>query len=165
MIETHPQSGRLTMSATEAARVLRRDIRTVRRMIETGEIAGGAQQGPKQRRWYVYVDQLPMQRGGKTRRSVEQLAAEVVGLRADNAELHAKTSDLITRVVSSDETNRLVMAARTTLRESMDDYQSATSQLIRAASCFRRAVDHFYSAVEEMQEANGRLNAVLSQQT
>ncbi len=53
-----PQVGRPTTTVPAAARVLGIDVRTVRARITRGELAGGAVEGLRRRRWFVYSDAL-----------------------------------------------------------------------------------------------------------
>jgi hypothetical protein len=56
---SRPSRNRPVTGVPEAARILGRDVRTVRRMIEAGELEGGAARGHQRRQWFVYSDQLP----------------------------------------------------------------------------------------------------------
>lgn len=53
-----PQVGRPTTTVPAAARVLGIDVRTVRARITRGELAGGAVEGLRRQRWFVYSDAL-----------------------------------------------------------------------------------------------------------
>jgi hypothetical protein len=165
-IETRPQEGRPAMSAREAARILRRDVRTVRRMIEDGEIAGGAQPGQKYRRWYVYIDRLPST--AAPRRADAHAGAEVHTLRAENARLQADNTELRARLMSTEETNRLLLASQATLREAVTDYQSSIAEVLagldgyrQAADGYRDSAEHFHRGVTALQASNAKLNTVL----
>jgi Mg2+ and Co2+ transporter CorA len=167
-METRPQEGRPATSAKEAARLLRRDIRTVRRMIEDGELDGGASPGPnRRRRWFVYVDQLPGSRP-PTQPRPTPVAPEIAQLREEIAQLRA-------RVMSGDETNRLLVASHATLRDTMAEYQTVMSEILAAADGFRQAADqyrgagdlyrdsaqHYQRAVSGLQQINTKLNTML----
>lgn len=155
-LETRPQVGRPVISAREAARQLRLDPRTVKKKIEAGELAGGVHPGPKQRRWYVYADQVLTDAG-----ELGRLRTEVVHLRADNADLQAQ-------LLAAQETNRLLLASQAQMRESLQNYQQSAAEVTSAASGFRDAADGYRAAAQgferataHLQTSNASLNEVL----
>lgn len=171
-IETRLQKGRPAMSAREAARILRRDVRTVRRMIEDGEIDGGAQPGQKYRRWYVYIDQLPSaappRRGRAPASPTKHTVAEVNTLRAQKDRLQADNTELRARLMSAEETNRLLLASQATLREAVTDYQSSVAEILagidgyrQAADGYRDSAEHFHRGATTLQATNAKLNTLL----
>lgn len=155
-LEARPQVGRPVISAREAARQLRLDPRTVQKRIEAGELAGGVHPGTKQRRWYVYADQVLTDAG-----ELGRLRAEVAHLRADNADLQAQ-------LVASQETNRLLLASQAQMREALQNYQQSATEITSAASGFRDAADGYRTAAQgferaasQLQTSNARLTDVL----
>lgn len=156
-LETSPQPGRPVMTARQAARTLRKDLRTVRRMIERGELAGGAEQGPKYQRWYVYVDQLtgPAVAGTSFAiPSVAVLAAEVQRLQASNADLGAK-------LLAAEESNRVLLAAQATQRDAFIQYRQSVDDIISGAAGYRAAAEHFERATAGLQASGALLANVI----
>ncbi|MEE3755230.1 helix-turn-helix domain-containing protein [Mycobacterium intracellulare] len=155
-LETSPQPGRPVMTARQAARTLRLDVRTVRRMIERGELAGGAEQGPKQQRWYVYADQLTPSAGDKPsaddRASV--LASEVRRLQAANTDLTAKLQ-------ASEEINRILLAAQATQREAFAIRNKAVDEILSGIAGYRTAAEHFERATTGLQATASLLTGVV----
>lgn len=184
-LETRPQVGRPAMTAPEAARVMRLDVRTVRKLIAAGQLAGGAQTGPgSRRRWYVYVDQLPGSGAlPSTTSPVDPHASEIAALRDENARLHAENThlhdtnaDLRAQLVSAEETNRQLLAAQATLREAVTGFQETMSRVVvdgvagfqRAAEGYRAVADeyrgsaeHLHRAVTDLARTNSQLTSVL----
>lgn len=101
-----PQRGRPVTAVPVAARLLGRDVRTVRRMIESGELEGAVVPGRQRRRWFVYSDQLPgfaPSTSPRLRSGSEQ--SELAVLREENADLRA-------RAQAAEEGERLLLAKR-----------------------------------------------------
>ncbi|MBY6388575.1 helix-turn-helix domain-containing protein [Rhodococcus erythropolis] len=154
MTETSPEPGRPVMTAREAGRVLRKDPRTIRRMIESGELAGGAEHGAQRRRWFVYADQVDPHSG----KSHSASAPEV---RATDDRLRADIDDLRGRLASSEETVRLLLASQSTMREALADYQRSVDDLLSGTTAFRDAAAHFQNAAANLHGSNTKLNAVV----
>jgi hypothetical protein len=153
-IETSPEPGRAVMTAREAARVLRKDHRTIQRMIQDGELDGGADPSGQRRRWYVYTDQIGRSGLISSRPDAPDLLTENERLREENTELRA-------RLLSSEESNRLLLASQATMREALTDYQSSVDELLAGATGFREAAGHFQNAAAGLQASNSKLNAII----
>lgn len=154
--ETSPQQGRPVMTAREAARLLRKDPRTIRRMIESGELAGGAHPGPQRRRWYVYADQFgrPAQSAAASQLDhADAVATERDRLLRENAELRAELS-------STRYAYHVVLASQAMMREAVDDYQRSVDEILTGTNAFRDAAVHFQAAVVGLQASNTKLNKV-----
>lgn len=155
-IEVAPEPGRPVMTAREAARLLRKDPRTVQRMIESGELAGGAQPCAQRRRWYVYADQFnrPAAETARARPvTADDVAVERDRLIQENAELRAE-------LISTREAYRLVLASQATMRDALNDYQRSVDDVLAGANAFRDAAAHFQAAVTGLQSSNAKLNEV-----
>ena len=133
--------------------MMRRDVRTVRRMIQDGDLEGGAHLGPKQRRWYVYLDQLaPASVSGKDLPSGRDhaddasLGAEIRVLRAENDELRAQ-------VVAANEAARLLMAAHATLLDAVERHRMSTAEMAGAADGYRMAAEGYQTSAERYRQA------------
>jgi len=156
-LETSPQPGRPVMTAPQAARTLRKDLRTVRRMIERGELAGGAEQGPKYQRWYVYADQLtgPAVAGTSSATTSDTaLTSEIQRLQASNAELRAK-------LLAAEDTNRVLLAAQATQREAFIQYRQSVDDILAGAAGYRAAAEHFERATTGLQTSGAMLTNVI----
>ncbi|GAT01868.1 putative uncharacterized protein [Mycolicibacterium fortuitum subsp. acetamidolyticum] len=153
--EKSPQPGRPVMTAREAARLLRKDPRTIQRMIEDGELDGGAHQGPQRRRWFVYADQFnrPSAEIAPAAQAASDVAAERDRLLLENADLRAE-------LISTKEAYRLVLASQATMHEALTDYQRSVDELLAGTTAFRDAAAHFQAAVSGLQSSNSKLNQV-----
>ncbi|GAT07678.1 hypothetical protein H7I77_09990 [Mycolicibacterium novocastrense] len=149
-IESHPQADRHVISARQAARILRRDVRTIRRMIESGALQGGATAGPKQKRWYVYVDQLPPA-------SSEQPTPSATG--------SDEVADLKAQIVTLQETNRLLSASHALTLAAMEDYKAGAEGFRIAAEGYRQAALKYQSAAEGFHGALEHQRDALAQFT
>ena len=155
MTETSPDPGRPVMTAREAGRVLRKDPRTIRRMIESGELAGGAEPGAQRRRWFVYTDQVDSRSGSSHSARAPESRPSEERLREDNA-------DLRSRLASSEETVRLLLASQATMREALADYQRSVDDILSGTTAFRDAAAHFQNASANLHASNTKLNAVVN---
>lgn len=154
-IETSPQPGRPVMTAREAARLLRKDPRTIQRMIDSGELAGGAHLGPQRRRWYVYADQFgrPGEAVNKELERSDSVEIERDRLLRENAELRAE-------LISTRDAYHVVLASQATMREAIADYQRSVDEILTGTNAFRDAAVHFQAAVVGLQASNTKLNEV-----
>lgn len=159
-LETRPQVGRPVISAREAARQLRLDPRTVKKRIESGDLAGGVHRGPKQPRWYVYADQILTH--------ADADSGELGQLRTEVAHLHADRADLQAQLLAAQETTRLLLASQAQMREALQNYQLSAAEITSAASGFRDAADGYRTAAQgferatsQLQTSNACLNEVL----
>jgi hypothetical protein len=165
---SRPQRGRPVTGVPEAARILGRDVRTVRRMIESGELEGGAAPGRQRRHWFVYTDQLvpfaPASGGAGNRAE----RAELAGMRAELARMRAENADLRARAVAAEEGERLLLAGHAPLRETLRESQSTIAALLaahestnRGADGYRAAADGYRAAAEDFRDgAAGYLQVV-----
>jgi hypothetical protein len=155
--ETSPEPGRAVMTAREAARVLRKDHRTVQRMIQDGDLDGGADPSGQRRRWYVYTDQI----GPSGLIPHRDVGAAVPDLLAENERLREENTDLRARLLTSEESYRLLLASQATMREALTDYQSSVDELLAGTTGFREAAGHFQNAAAGLQASNSKLNAII----
>ncbi len=138
---------RAVVPAVEAARLLQRDVRTVRRMIQTNEIDGYEKQANSRSHWYVYADQLP-----------GAVAAPVAGtsvedqLRAENAQLRAE-------LASAYEVIRLSQAAQAIATTAVQDYRQAAELDDVVAEGLRVAMEGVQQVVQASQSKAGRFKA------
>ncbi|WP_241474177.1 hypothetical protein [Mycolicibacterium neoaurum] len=177
--DTRPQRGRLKVSAPDAARLLQRDVRTIRRMIEDGEIAGGATSGGKQRRWWVYADQLPQEATdrrssptatGESDKGSEDTARTIAALSQQNQELGAQLNaataanlELRVQLSSATEANQLLLAAQANLIDIVDQYRSSVAEAIGATDGYRQAADGYRDAAERYSQATAGFQATTDQ--
>lgn len=151
VIESRPQSGRPVISAREAARILRRDVRTVRRMIESGDLQGGATAGPKQKRWYVYADQI------------RDTAAATPTEQASSATSSAdELADLKAQIVALQESHRLLSASHALSLAALEDYKAAAEGFRIAADGYRTAADGYREAAQKYQSSADGFHGALT---
>lgn len=155
-MDTSPEPGRPVMTAREAGRVLRRDPRTIRRMIESGELAGGADPSGQRRQWFVYTDQIssPALNAGSAGPGDENL-------REENARLQLEVAGLRARLISSEEAYRLILASQSTMRDALSDYQRSVDALLAGTNGYRDAAVQFQNAAAGLQSSNSKLNAII----
>lgn len=149
--QTRPEPGRPIVTARQAAALLRRDVRTVRRMIQDGELEGGAQQRDKQQRWFVYLDQLDT-RGARPAAAAGATAAQL-------DELQAEVADLRAQVVSSNETSRLLLAAHATILAAVEEYRAGGEEIQTICDGYRSAADAYRQTSEGYRRASGNFQA------
>lgn len=136
-----PQRGRETVSANKAAKLLRKDRRTVQKMIEDGEIAGGIYPGGKQNRWWVYLDQLV-----DTAPRPEQ-----VDLLAENTQLRAQ-------VAETEDLRRRLGAAEAKISFQNEELASMRSSNIELTA----AMGAIVAATEKMREGHRQTQAAVN---
>lgn len=158
MPDCTPELGRAVMTAREAGRVLGKDPRTIRKMIESGQLAGGAEQGPERKRWFVYADQIA------TNPTTATLSPSHTpeNLHAENARLQQELNDMRGRLASSEESVRLLLASQAAMRDALNDYQRSVDDLLAGTSAFRDAALRFESAATNLQSSNSKLNTIAS---
>lgn len=139
-----PEPGRPWVSARRAAHLLRRDPRTVRKMVRDREIDGGQQVAGG---WFVYTDQPPF------------VTPSAPNLADENARLRA-------RAEAAEEANRGLLTAQAALLGALDDYQRGAESLRQAldveqershlyhqaAESYRRSADSFATAVNAFRD-------------
>lgn len=159
---SRPQRGRPVTGVPQAARMLGRDVRTVRRMIESGELEGGASLADKRRQWFVYTDQ-PLFQAPAPRRAAQPDQGEIAALRAENADLRA-------RAIAAEEGERLLLAGQATLRDALRQSQStlaavmtANESMLRGAEGYRVAADGYRTAADEFRQGAAGYVEVVSQ--
>ena len=150
-IESRPEDGRAVISAREAARILRRDVRTVRRMIQDGDLEGGATAGAKQRRWFVYLDQLPTHAPAPATHGSDDIesaaaAATIAAQRAENLELRVQLG-------SAQETARLLIASQAGILEAVEQYRVSVAEIVSAADGYRVAADGYQQSADHFRRA------------
>jgi len=131
--------------ATQAAKALGLDVRTVRRMIASGELEGGSVPKPQRKQWFVYSDQLPGS-WAPTAAVPPGMGAEVAALRLENADLRA-------RAVSAEEGERLLLAGHQQLRDAVRESQAVLAAMLSAQAHVDRGVEGYRVAAEGFQQA------------
>ena len=124
-VESQPR-GRVVPLA-EAAKRLGNDRRTVISRIKAGTIRGGAQPGKQRLRWYVYADQLP-------------------GDPTSAAEDSSVVADLLGKLATEREANRLLLAAQANLQSGNEGYR-------KLVESYREVVESFRLAAEQNRDA------------
>ena len=131
--------------ATQAAKALGLDVRTVRRMIASGELEGGSVPKPQRKQWFVYSDQLPGS-WAPTAAVPPGTGPEVAALRLENADLRA-------RAVSAEEGERLLLAGHQQLRDAVRESQAVLAAMLSAQAHVDRGVEGYRVAAEGFQQA------------
>lgn len=153
-LETQPQPGRETISANKAHRLLGYDRRTIQKMIAEGTLEGGARPG-KQRRWYVYVDQLEQK---------PTPAAPAAPPRpTDYAAVVDENNRLRAGLVSANEENALLRAAHAEILEAVASQRTATDDALQAVDLFRQAFAKSESGWQHLSKALTLYNSALGQ--
>lgn len=144
-IQRAPQPGRPTVSLRQAARLLRRDPRTVQRMVRDGELEGGYESSAQQRaRWYVYSDQLsaPIRRPADTSPPVNASASsEIRELREEVAAAKAQAAQAI-------ESNRLILASQAMLLTALSQYRNASNEINAISDDYRAVIEDYRGIIE-----------------
>jgi hypothetical protein len=143
-IESRPQLGRPVIGAGEAARILRRDVRTVRRMVESGDLDGGATAGPTKKRWYVYADQIP---------AALAMATPTQHLPSSPSTGGDEVADLKAEIVTLKEVNRLLTASNALSLAALEDYKAAADGYRKAADGYRASAEGNQAAADGYREA------------
>lgn len=154
-----PQRGRETVSANRAAKMLRKDRRTVQAMIEAGDLAGGIYPGGKQNRWWVYLDQL-IETAPRT---------DHAALLAQNAELIAEAKDLRRRLATAEakivfqaEELASMRSSNIELNTGMGAILSATEKMREGHRQAQDAVGSAMASASSYEQANAELFKVIS---
>lgn len=128
---------RPTLSVPKAAKLLRKDIRTVRRMVEDGRLQGRVVPGEKQNHWEIYADQEAFL--GSPTSSPTDASSQVRRIAA----LEAHVADLRAELVAKDETIRQLRIARDLEAAATADYRSAIEDMEAGGDALMEALEHF----------------------
>jgi hypothetical protein len=155
-LHSPPTPGRPAISARQAARLLRRDARTVQRMIRDGEIEGGHYPTNQRQRWFVYSDQLsPPPRPTTTDHAAyRQLADDVEALRSEVAAARAEAA-------TAQETSRLLLASQGILLSALDDYRQGSEEVAAVADDYRHLIDRHHTAAAHYRGSADQFAKVL----
>lgn len=153
-VDQRRQAGRPSVSANEAARILRLDRRTVLRRMQRGDLDGAVEVGANQQRWYVYSDQLgdpavATQADTGTPEPVPSPAELQDALHA----LQAENLDLRVQLAAAHETTQLVMAAQANVEDAARHYRNAAEGIRQAAEGFKSSADSLFDALEKYRDA------------
>lgn len=162
-LHSSPSPGRLTVSAQQAGKQLRRDHRTVKRMIEEGQIEGGCQLINERRRWFVYSDQIAQREQPRAAAEYEQLADAVAALRAEVAAARATAATV-------QETNRLLLANQAIMLNALNDYRQASDDTAAIADDYsalterhRSIAARYRSSADSFAQALGNYRDIVGQ--
>lgn len=158
--------GRPTVSARQAGKLLRRDQRTVKRMIEEGQLEGGCQLINERTRWFVYADQITQHEQPPAATGHQELADAVEALRAEVAAARATAATV-------QETNRVLLANQAIMLSALneyreasdstaaiaDDYHALTERHRSIAARYRSSADKFAQALGNYRDIVGQLLA------
>lgn len=143
---------RPTISARHAGKLLRRDQRTVQRMIEKGDLEGGCQLINERRRWFVYSDQIGHR---------EQSPAHPRDLTDAVAQLRTELAAARAREAAAQETNRLLLANQALMLNALNEYRQASDETAAIADEYRALTErHNASSAHYRQSADNFAQAL-----
>lgn len=137
-LDASPSPGRPPVSARLAGKLLRLDPRTVKRMLEAGELEGGCQLVNQRRRWFVYADQVTQPEHAAAPADYQELADSVVALRAEVAAARATAATV-------QETNRLLLANQAILLTALNEYRQASDETTALTDDYRALAERHSS--------------------
>lgn len=140
-VETQPTGE--VVPLRDAARIFRKDHRTIRSAIIDGRIRGGAQPHAQRLHWYVYADQLPVDPFN----SHQPAHPEPASAPAD------RYAELQGQVASLTEALSLALASEAEILSAMDDYKAAADGYRMAGQKFQSAADGFRGALLKHRDA------------
>lgn len=178
MSSSSAEPGRPTVPLAQAAKILGKDWRTVKKLVEDGKLEGGSALVAKKHTYYVYADQLGYgdhaQAAGsdhQLRDTIAELQHELERLRASEAE--ARDAEALAQAAanSAQETNRLLQANQAILLDAVrnfqeasddtaglvDDYRALTDRHWSITGKYRSSASNFAQAADNFQDILGRL--------
>lgn len=151
--DTHPQPGRAVVSAAHAAKLLHKDVRTIRTMITSGSLRGVREAAGSRFRWLVYADQLQSQSTPSTA-GIHQSPDRSL-LAEENAQLRAKLAD-------AEEANRSLLGAQAVLLDALRSYRQGSEQILAAQAALEEVVALQRSATTSFQSSSNQFAEALS---
>lgn len=169
---------RPTVSLAQAAKLLGKDWRTVKRLVESGDLEGGSTLDGKRPTYYVYADQLAQPGLPVGSPDPSDLVEAIARLQREleesrTAEAHAREGEARARAAAAatEETNRLLQANQAILLGAVrefqhasddaaalvDDYRALADRHRSVAGQYRDAATGFAKAAENYQDILGRL--------
>lgn len=155
-VETTPAS-RNFVYLREAARRLNRDHRTVKNMVISGSLRGGAEPHPQRLRWYVYTDQLPTETAPNTP-APAPTPVSTAATTSVPPEVLAQLADQAAEIVTLKHSNRVLTAAVGDLLDALEHYKAGAQSALTTASHFERAADGFSATVGHYRDVIAQLN-------
>jgi hypothetical protein len=162
-LHSSPSPGRPTVSARQAGKLLRRDQRTVQRMIEEDQLEGGCHVINERRRWFVYSDRSLRPEQSPTPAGYQQLADSLAALQAEVAAARATAA-------SVQETNRLLLANQAILLNALNEYRQASDDTAALADDYRALTERqssiaarYRSSADSFAQALGNYRDIVSQ--
>ena len=131
------------------ARLLRRDPRTVQRMVRDGELEGGYETSQQRTRWYVYSDQIsaPLHRRPEvTPPGGDTPSSEINALRAEVAAAKAQAAEAL-------ESNRLILASQAMLLTALSQYRNASNEINAISDDYRAIIDRHADAAQRFRDS------------
>ncbi|EHB46441.1 hypothetical protein MycrhDRAFT_6245 [Mycolicibacterium rhodesiae JS60] len=155
-----PQPGRPTVSLAQAAKLLGKDWRTVKRLVENGDLDGGATLEGKRPTYYVYADQLLSAAALPASQDASSLLDTIAGLHQEleqsrAAEAHARESEARARAAAAatEETNRLLQANQAILLGAVQEFQHASDAAAALVDDYRALTDRHWSMAGQYRDA------------
>jgi IS30 family transposase len=164
-VRRSPQPGRPTLSARQAAKLLKRDPRTIQRMVRDGELEGGSRVVNERTRWFVYSDQFTPSPAPRRTEAIGQQSEEIAELRAAVAKANAEKA-------ATEETNRLLLASQSILLSAVEQYQQATEDVTAIADAYRQmsgryadTATRFRTSADSFAQVVGNYRDIIAQFT
>jgi hypothetical protein len=172
------EPGRPTVPLAQAAKILGKDWRTVKKLVEDGKLEGGSALVAKKRNYYVYADQLGhadhAQAAGsqhQLQEAIDELQQQLERSRASEARARDAEARAQAAANSAQETNRLLQANQAILLNAVrdfqdasddtagliDDYRALTDRHWSITGKYRSSASNFAQAADTFQEILGRL--------
>jgi uncharacterized phage infection (PIP) family protein YhgE len=154
------QPGRPTVPLSQAAKILGKDWRTVKRLVETGELEGGSTLVAKRRTYYVYADQLAQRGTGQGTdgdrellETIAELRRELGQTRASEERARAAESRAQAAAAAAQETNRLLQANQAILLSAVKDFQGASDDTAGLVDDYRALTDRHWSISDKYRSS------------
>lgn len=155
-----PRLGRPTVPLSQAAKILGKDWRTVKKLVEAGELEGGSTLVAKRRTYYVYADQLAPGHTAQQAHRDRDVADEVAELqrdlklsRAAEATAREAAAQAQAAAAAAQETNRLLQANQAILLSAVKDFQGASDDTAGLVDDYRALIDRHWSISEQYRSS------------
>lgn len=155
-----PPRGRPTVSLAQAAKLLGKDWRTVKRLVETGVLDGGSTLEGKRPTYYVYADQLSPPAAPPSVRDPRSLLERIAGLeqeleqsRAAEARAREGEAQALAAAAATQETNRLLQANQAILLGAVQQFQQASDAAAALVDDYRALTDRHWSISGQYRDA------------
>jgi len=155
-----PHAGRPTISLAQAAKLLGKDWRTVKRMVEAGQLDGGSTLAGQRPTYYVYADQVASSSRASATSDSRQLLETIAGLERDleqarAAEARARNDEAQARAsaAAAEEVNRILRANQSILLNAVQDFQQASDGAAALIDDYRALTDRHWAVAGQYRDS------------